>query len=291
MPTVGLLINESKPRALEDAERLAHALTERGVSVRACAVLGDRVAAEFRCSDEAEIAGADFVVVFGGDGTLLSAARLLAPHGTPMLGVHLGTFGFIAETLPGDGLFPAVERVLDGDFRVDERLMLACTVRRAADGREEATPFGMNDVVVASGATRMVQVRTEVGGDVVATYAADGVIVASPTGSTGYSLSAGGPLVHPSAPVLLITPISPHTLNARTLIVPDTETVLLAPDSGDARDVVVATVDGQIKVPLAPGDTVCVRRAAHPARLISVGGPNFYHKLRARWRYGERLQG
>lgn len=290
MPSVGLLINESKPEALAASEPLARSLVERGITVRTCPVLADRLSPEHSCAaDEAGIAASDFVVVFGGDGTLLSAARLLAPHETPMLGVHLGRFGFIAEILPGD-LLPAVEKVLAGDFRIDERQLLACTIHRA-DGRAEATAPGMNDVVVASGATRMVHVRTEVSQNTLATYAADGVIVASPTGSTGYSLSAGGPLVHPSAPVLLITPICPHTLNARTLVIPDTETVSLTVESGDARDVFVVTVDGQIQVPLLAGDRVSVRRSQHSVRLISVGGPNFYHKIRARWRYGERLQG
>jgi NAD+ kinase len=158
----------------------------------------------------------------------------------------------------------------------------------------------MNDVVVKSGATRLLHLRTAVGppdgsgdgdADEVATYAADGVIVAAPTGSTSYSLSAGGPLVHPRAPVLLITPICPHTLNARSLIVPDTETVHLRVTEQDPRDTALVTVDGQIEVALRPGDAVEVSRAPFSARLLSVGGPNFYQKLRARWRYGERLQG
>ena len=299
-PVVGLLINEAKPAAVAAAETLTRALAERGVAaVRLSPTLAERLperAGERRQpATEREIAASDFVVVLGGDGTLLGAARLLAPYGTPMLGVHLGSFGFITEAHP-DGLIPGVEKVLAGDCRIDERLMLAGEVFRNGDGGDGGngggpapteTLLGLNDVVVASGAVRMVHVRTRIGDDDLATYAADGVIVASPTGSTGYSLSAGGPLVHPSAPVLLITPICPHTLNARTLLVPGTETVRLTVE-GSVRDVVVATVDGQIEIALHPGDTVRIRRSPHTVRLLSVGGPNFYHKIRSRWHYGER---
>ena len=287
MPTVGLLINEDKAEAVAAAERLTRALLDRGIAVRAAPSTAERIG-EIRCgADLPEVAAADFVVVLGGDGTLLAAARALAPCGTPILGIHLGRFGFIAEALP-DALLSATLKVVAGEAGMDERMMLACAVRRG-DTREEL-PLGLNDVVVKSAATRMVHVRTAIGSDEVATYAADGVIVASPTGSTGYSLSAGGPLVHPSAPVLLITPVCPHTLNARSLVVPDTETIHLTLVSGDERDSVLATVDGQVEVSLHAGNAVEVRRAPHNVRLLTVGGPNFYHKIRARWRYGERLQ-
>ncbi len=287
MPTVGLLINEDKPEAVAAAERLTRALLEQGVAVRAAPSTAERIG-ELGCrADQAEIAASDFAVVLGGDGTLLAAARTLAPCGTPILGIHLGRFGFIAEALPDD-LMSATLRVIAGEAGIDERMMLSCAVRRE-NGREEL-PLGLNDVVVKSGAARMVHVRTAIGSDEVATYAADGVIVASPTGSTGYSLSAGGPLVQPSAPVLLITPVCPHTLNARSLIVPDTETVSLTLVSAVERDNVIATVDGQVEVSLHAGDSVEVRRAPYNVRLLTVGGPNFYHKIRARWRYGERLQ-
>lgn len=286
MATVGLLINEDKPEAVRAAQQLVHALGERGVSVRARASMAGQIPPEFCCPTEADVARSDFAVVLGGDGTLLAAARLLAPLGTPLLGVHLGRFGFIAEAQP-DNLLRAVEKVLAGEATIDERMMLSCQVEHA--GAVQTTPLGMNDVVVASTATRLVRVRLRIGADTVATYAADGVIVASPTGSTGYSLSAGGPLVHPSAPVLLITPICPHTLNARALLVPDTESVHLTLEAGDERDVVLTTVDGQVQVPVHAGDTITVRRAPHNIRLLAIGGPSFYGKIRSRWHYGERL--
>lgn len=297
-PVVGLLINETKPEAVAAAQSLAAYLTNRNVEVRTAASTAEKILAPGCGTDADHIAASDFVVVLGGDGTLLAAARALGPCGTPILGVHLGRFGFIAEARP-DHLTETVEAVLRGEAGVDERALLAPVVRRNASNTTEALPPGMNDVVVKSGATRLLQVRTAVGpaggtyetADEVAIYAADGVIVAAPTGSTSYSLSAGGPLVQPNAPVLLITPICPHTLNARSLVVPDTETVYLRVTERDPRDSVLATIDGQIEVALHPGDDIEVRRAPFGVKLLTVGGPNFYQKLRARWRYGERLQG
>ncbi|MES2462208.1 MAG: NAD(+)/NADH kinase [Armatimonadota bacterium] len=297
MPTVGLLINETKPAALEAARRLAATLRERGVSVLARDMVAERIG-QAGCAPAADdaIAETDFVVVFGGDGTLLAAARLVAPHGTPLLGIHLGHFGFITEA-PPENLLSAVDAALEGRATIEERMMLSGQVIRRDGspntGDQCTLPdalLGMNDMVVASNAVRMVHVVTRIGKDLLATYAADGVIVASPTGSTGYSLSAGGPLVHPSVPGLIITPICPHTLNARALVIPDTETVHLTVEPHSSHnDGAVISVDGQIETPLYPGDSVVIRRSPHRVKILSVGGPNFYQKIRSRWHYGERI--
>jgi NAD+ kinase len=297
VPTVGLLINETKPAALEAGRRLAATLRERGVSVLARDLVAQRIA-QAGCAPAADevIAETDFVVVFGGDGTLLAAARLVAPHGTPILGIHLGHFGFITEA-PPESLLSAVDAVLEGRATIEERMMLSGQVlRRDGAGPSEEDQctlpdalLGMNDMVVASSAVRMVHIVTRIGDDLLATYAADGVIVSSPTGSTGYSLSAGGPLVHPSVPGLIITPICPHTLNARALVIPDTETVHLTVEPHSSQsDGAVISVDGQIETPLHPGDSVIIRRSPHRVKILSVGGPNFYQKIRSRWHYGER---
>lgn len=298
MPTVGLLINETKPAALEAGRRLAQTLRERGVSVLARDMVAARIG-QPGCAPAADdaIADTDFVVVFGGDGTLLAAARLVAPHGTPLLGIHLGHFGFITEA-PPESLLSAVDAVLEGRATIEERMMLSGQViRREGAPRPEEDQctqtdalLGMNDMVVASNAVRMVHIATRIGDDLLATYAADGVIVSSPTGSTGYSLSAGGPLVHPSVPGIIITPICPHTLNARALVIPDTETVHLTVEPHSSQsDGAVVSVDGQIETPLYPGDSVTIRRSPHRVKILSVGGPNFYQKIRSRWHYGERI--
>ncbi|MDX1935417.1 MAG: NAD(+)/NADH kinase [Capsulimonadales bacterium] len=283
--TIGLLTNETKPAAQEAARHLAAELKGRGVRVIARAAVAREI--DGRTCEPApdpEIARADFVVVFGGDGTLLAAARLVSPFGTPVLGVHLGNFGFVTEVAP-DRLSEAMENVLSGRYRIEERLMLSASIRFRSG--QETTMLAVNDVVVASSAKRMIHVHTAIGNDTLATYAADGVIVATPTGSTGYSLSAGGPLVHPSVPILIVTPICPHTLNARTLIVPADEriTLMLEPNT---RENGVVSADGQAEVAIDPGDVVGISRADHCLRLMMVDGPNFYRKIRSRWHYGER---
>ncbi len=290
MPTVGLLINERNAVALQAAHDLAAHLQATRPDVRVVArhtVAEGKVACCEAVSD-AQIAESDFVVVFGGDGTILSAARTVAPWGTPLLGVHLGHFGFITEA-PPEEMLQSVDDVLAGRAKQEKRMMLQGTVRRA--GSEEDDPsvlLAMNDIVVASQGVRMVHIETCIGSDTLATYAADGVIVASPTGSTGYSLSAGGPLVHPTAPVLIVTPISPHTLSARTLVIPDTETVHLTVE-GPTRDGILASMDGQEDVPLRAGDRISITRSPYSVPFLTVGGPNFYQKIRDRWHYGERV--
>jgi len=285
MPTVGVLINESKPEARETAIVLVRDLRHRSVSVLTLASTAQQIGDPDCRAEIEQIAGADFIVVLGGDGTLLSAARLFAPFGTPLLGIHLGRFGFIAEAHP-EGLQIAVDQALNGDYSIEERMTLECEIDRPAG--LETTSLALNDVVLSGSAARMVHVHTRVGPDLLATYAADGIIVATPTGSTGYSLSAGGPLVHPTVPVIMITPICPHTLSARSVLVPDTETTHLSIVPHNPRDSYLVTIDGQNEYPLAPDSTVNIRRSPHNVRLLSVGGPNFYHKIRARWHYGER---
>lgn len=292
MATIGLFINEHKPAARRAAERLTDAMRGRDVTLLARDVVASTLPPDECCAaPDEDIAKADFVVVLGGDGTILSAARMVAPYGTPLLGVHLGTFGFITEAAPED-LLQVVDDALEGRAKIEERLMLTGLIERNGADRDAPpeTLLAMNDLVIASQSVRMVHVETRIGDTPLATYAADGVIVASPTGSTGYSLSAGGPLVHPSAPVMIVTPICPHTLNARTLIVPDTETVHLT-IHGQARDQAVVSVDGQREVPVNPGDVVTVFCAPHRVKFLTVGGPNFYEKIRSRWHYGQRQGG
>ncbi len=275
---VGLLANDSKPAAQEAAAGLAQQLKQRGIAIRMAPQHNDD-----------EIAQSDFIVVFGGDGTVLAAARLVAERGTPLLAIHLGRFGFVTEASP-DNLEEAVTAALDGHCEVHERMLLSGAILRGGSKIPETHVLAVNDIVVASGAVRMVHVHTRVGDDAIATYAADGVIVSSPTGSTGYSLSAGGPLVHPDVRALMITPIAPHTLSARTLLVPDTETISMTVEA-QTRDAVAVTADGQTGLSLSPGDTVEVSRAPYNVRLLAAGGPNFYQKIRSRWHYAERLSG
>lgn len=286
MKTLGIMANAGKPAALHVAAAADAYLQAHGMTVR----LQSRVAAELGLegrglADDA-VAGSDAVLVLGGDGTILATARLCAPLGTPMLPVHVGRFGFLTAVAPED-LHPALDLLLEGRFTEEERMMLWCETRRG--GHLQDSGLALNEVVVANGPlSRVLHLRTSVDGKFVTTYAADGIIVATPTGSTAYSLSAGGPLVHPALQALLVTPICPHTLTSRALLVPAEAEVTVVVER-DPQDMVRVTIDGQLGFPLQAEDEILIRRAAHHARFLSVGGADFYDKLQNKLHWGETL--
>jgi NAD+ kinase len=283
--SVGLIINRSKWRALQFAAEVTAHLTERDVHVNidaeSAALMGRD---DLACSD-ASLCRSDMLMTLGGDGTILQASHIASPLGIPILGVHMGRFGFIAESHPDD-LISNLDRLLDGQFETEDRMMVRGEVVRG--GEVAFTGIGLNDVVVSKGASaRMLRIETKFGDDYLATYPADGVIVATPTGSTAYSLSAGGPIVDPTIQALLVVPICPHTLSARPLVIPAEKTVTfdIETDGGD----VLCIADSYHVFPLADGDTVRVSRSEHVTRLIKLGHASFYRKIRDRLLWGERL--
>jgi NAD+ kinase len=287
MQTIGIMANSGKETAFQIG-RIADAhLRERGITVLIQQWVANELGQPERGLPDHQVVEADAVLVLGGDGTILATARLCAPCATPMLPVHLGRFGFLTEVAPTE-LTMALDDLLDGGYRTEERLMLAGEAVRDGHVREQASVLALNDIVVANGPlSRVLHLRLMVDGKYVTTYAADGVIVATPTGSTAYSLSAGGPLVHPSLHTLLVTPICAHALTARPLLIPpDSEVSVRVED--DPHDIVRVTIDGQIGFPLQPGDEIRVRRAEHPAKILSVGGADFYDKLQNKLHWGER---
>jgi len=240
---------------------------------------------------EAElIAGAELVLALGGDGTLLGAARLAAPHGIPIMGINLGGFGFLT-TISREEMFDVLPTVLNGDFQVEERMMLAAALLRRDQVLERF--IGLNDVVISKGAfSRLVRLHTSINGEYLGTFPADGIIVSTPTGSTAYSLSAGGPVINPAAQVIVITPICPHTLSARPLIVSAEEEIEISITSEPGGQLeIVATVDGQLGYEMQTRDVLRVRRADFAARFVSLGRPSFYSRLRTKLRWGERRTG
>jgi len=229
----------------------------------------------------------DMVVVLGGDGTLLSMADCIAAAGKsiPILGVNFGSLGFLTEvTLPE--LYPSLETVLAGKARIEERLMLASTVRRP---RETINAYvALNDVVVAKTArSRMIDLSVSVGGEFVTRVKADGIIVATPTGSTAYNLAAGGPIVQPTVDALILTPIAPHTLTNRPLIIPASATVRVQPHM-ESRDEVFVTFDGQAGFQLEDGDEISICRAERSLRLIHPSARSYFEVLRQKLKWGER---
>jgi NAD+ kinase len=285
---IGVLVNESRlrayPRAADLLRDTVRAMEDQGIQVRLNAPAADAVGREELVAPDAELVGhSDLLVVLGGDGTILNAARLAA-GGAPILGVNMGGFGFLAE-LQLDDLPTAIRGVVAGERVVDERAMLSAEIAGPSGVRQQC--LALNDVVVTkTGMARLMHVATWVNDEHLSTYPADGVIVATPTGSTAYSLSAGGPIVHPQVDVLVVTPICPHTLTARPVVVSGGAVVAIEPleDPDDVR----MSVDGQESFALRPGERVVVRRAQARTRLVRLRAPSFYSILRTKLAWGGR---
>jgi len=224
----------------------------------------------------------EFVIVLGGDGTLLSVARLIGARGTPILGVNLGSLGFLTEVTL-DEMYPLLADILLGKMIIDERGMLEAAIRR--EGQEIAKYTVLNDVVINKGAlARMILMETRVDGWLLNTYRADGLIISTPTGSTAYSLSAGGPIVYPTVGAVIISPICPHTLTNRPIVVPDDaaiEVTLLTED----EDVLV-TLDGQEGHQIKFMDTVAIKKIKGTTKLILSPKKDYYQILRQKLRWG-----
>lgn len=219
------------------------------------------------------------VIAFGGDGTILAAARAIGVHKTPILGVKIGSLGFLAE-VASEELLTVMEKIERGGFRLEERMVLEATVANRKF-------FALNDVVIDKGASpRIIQLSVYVGDEYVSTSTADGLIVATPTGSTAYSLSAGGPIVNPAMKAIIITPICPHILANRPMVISAEETFTVEIKSEDAE--VKFTVDGQENLALRSGDRVQIKKADHSVRLIKSSDRSFYDLLRTKLKWGMR---
>jgi len=225
------------------------------------------------------------VFVLGGDGTFLSASRWIGPHDIPLIGVKFGEIGFLAETAE-ENLFSAAEMILSNHFSTEERMRLNVKVLR---GQEEiACENVLNEVVVNKGAlARLANIETYINDHYLTTYKSDGLIVASPTGSTAYSLAAGGPVIHPAVQGIIITPICPFTLTNRSMIVPDTVSIKIKL-SAKTTDI-VATFDGQVGLALDYRDTIIITKSQYPIRLITFPTQNYFDILKTKLRWSGRV--
>ena len=233
----------------------------------------------------------DLVLVLGGDGTLLAMADRIghADRDIPILGVNFGSLGFLTEITRPE-MFEALALAIDGNAGLDERMMIRATLRRA-DGTAE--PFAvLNDVVFTRTAlSRIIDLSVWVGEQFVTRVKADGLIVASPTGSTAYNLAAGGPIVHPAMQAFVLTPIAPHTLSNRPIVVPaERDVIVRATDVADGTEVYV-TFDGQTGFPLAPAADVVITRGRRPLRLVRAPTRTYFDVLRQKLKWGERTGG
>jgi NAD+ kinase len=228
---------------------------------------------------------ADLLLVLGGDGTLIHAASLLAGRAAPILGVNMGSLGFLTE-VPQSELYAAIENVLSGTAKVSERMKLRVHLHRGASVKPEIDAEVLNDAVIAKGTlSRMAELEATTSGSYVTTYKADGIIVATPTGSTAYALSANGPIVHPSMRGVIICPICPHALAQRPIVIPDTETVNIVLKS---ESEVYLTLDGQTGVQLNRGDRVQIKQSANWVLLVRNPNIDYFGILRAKLKWGER---
>jgi len=225
----------------------------------------------------------DFVLVLGGDGTLLSAARAVAHEGVPILAVNLGSLGFLTE-VPLSEMYPTLEAVDQGLCPMEQRAVLECSAYRG--GEELTHHFALNDVVVNKSAlSRLVDFDLLIDGAFVFSYKADGVIIATPTGSTAYSLAAGGPVLMPSVQTFVVTPVCPHALTHRPLVVRDNAQIELRVETG--AEEAFLSIDGQVGMPLRQGDRVLCQRAAHSVKLMRVRR-TFFEVLRNKLKWGQR---
>lgn len=226
---------------------------------------------------------ADVLLVLGGDGTMLNAARLAGERSIPILGVNMGGLGFLTEVRL-ENLYPSLERVFANDFVLDERLMLQASIHQ--HGKTAAQGAVLNDVVISKGTlARMIELKIAIQGRFVTNLRGDGLIISSPTGSTAYSLSAGGPIIDPAVQSLILTPICPHTLTHRPLIVPGNAEIDVTLTSKD--DGAMATLDGQVGVAITQGNTIALQTSKHRTRLIRFPESNYYDVLREKLKWGD----
>ena len=281
MQKIGIISKQNKPEAIQVVKELVSWLKDHKVE---CFVEPDMAQSVPHPSlDKEEMPRAvDMVVVLGGDGTLLAAARTLRKKRIPLLGVNLGGLGFLTE-ITLDELYPMLEAILRGDYKTDERMLLDIRVWRKEKIIDEFTV--LNDVVINKGAlARIIELETSVDNAYLTTFRADGLVIATPTGSTGYSLSAGGPIVYPSLKSIIITPICPHNLTNRPIIVPKEAAIGVTLRSGDAE--VFLTLDGQVGFKMRLHDRIEVQMGEGFVSLIKSPTRGYFEVLRAKLMWG-----
>jgi NAD+ kinase len=274
---VGLVANPDKLAARQLIRRTARQIQREGITV--LADLPTSRLADLNVSVVSDVSSlareTDLLLVFGGDGTMLGAARSVAGLPTPILGVNIGGLGFLTA-VQADSFGDEIGRLWRGDFTVEERYLIEATGDIAGDPLFQVA---LNDIVISRGATsRLIELEVKVNGETLTNYRCDGLIISSPTGSTAYSLAAGGAVVSPSAPVLTITPICPHTLSNRSVIV-DSESVIEVKVLSRKLEIFL-TADGQVQLPVFAGSTVAVRKSSRTVRLVRLPGSSFFKTLR-----------
>lgn len=283
LKTIGVVVGPQKPEALSVVCDLRDWCEQRGIELRAA----NSIAEQARCAPLAESGGelredVDLVVVLGGDGTMLRAARIVGTRQIPVLGVNFGWLGYLTEfTL--DEMFSALNDFCAGNLVVEGRMMLDVSLNRGDE--VVASHRALNDAVVNKAAlARMIELECYINGMLVNGFRADGMIVATPTGSTAYSLSAGGPIVHPSMSAIILTPICPHTLSNRPVVVPGESVIDLVFKRADEE--LMLTIDGQVGIELRLDNRITLRRSQITFNLVQPRNRNYFEVLRTKLKWG-----
>jgi NAD+ kinase len=286
---VGVVVKPNQPEALSTTCRLVEWLDARGIKLIGTPELDrERIESETRCSieiveQEKLAASVDFIVVLGGDGTMIATSRMIGDYDVPVLGINYGTLGYLAE-FRVEEMFQALESILTGDYRIDTRVRLAVEVMRGEEILMHSR--ALNDVVINKSAlARIIEIEARMDGHLISGFRADGLIVSTPTGSTAYNLSAGGPVVYPSMNALVITPICPFTLSDRPIVVPDDALIELRLRTPDEE--VVLTLDGQVGLPISPEDRVLIRKSLTTFKIVQPKNRNYFEVLREKLRWGK----
>ncbi|MBE0483251.1 MAG: NAD(+) kinase [Bacterioplanes sp.] len=286
---IGIIGRLNSNKVIETVKRLTRYLVTEGYHV----ILDERIA-EVMPGHGMQVCGVgmlgevcDLVIVVGGDGSLLGAARALAKYNTPVLGINRGRLGFLTDISPDDTMVEAVQAVLDGEYMVERRFLLDAEVKR--DGNPIGSASALNDVVLHPGkSARMIAFDLYIDGQFVYNLRSDGLIVSTPTGSTAYSLSGGGPIMHPRLDALVLVPMFPHTLSSRPIVVGGESEIKVVVDASQGLYPTVSC-DGQNHVSCAPGDSITIRKKAHKLKLIHPKGHNFYEICRTKLGWASNL--
>jgi NAD+ kinase len=285
---VGIVLKPRLPEALETIHRLVEWLCARSIVV-VCELSIDQASLESETGGHIEAleidklaASVDLIVVLGGDGTMIGTARMIGDHSVPVLGINYGHLGYLAE-FREEEMFPALESILEGNYRIDHRVMLAVELFRGE--HLELHSRVLNDVVINKAArAHIIEIEAQLNGQFVNTFRADGLIVSTPTGSTAYNLSAGGPVIYPSMNAVVMTPICPFTLSNRPIVVPDD--ALIEVSVKTPQEEVAITLDGQVGVPIMTGDRVLIRKSRTTFNIVQATNRNYFDVLRDKLRWG-----
>lgn len=277
--TMGIIVNREKEGAVQYARGVIQWLEKKENRVLVTNWLGNRIHRHDLVADKSEMGEiSDLVISLGGDGTLCRAARDFAPYEVPLLGINFGGLGFLTE-IPISRYRQGLNKILADDYRTEKRLMLEANLIR--NKKKIETCLALNDVVISKrGIPRIINLKTFVGGEFITTYSADGLVISTPTGSTAYSLSTGGPVVHPNLGVVILSPICAHTLAVRPLVIPERDEidVIVEPSSGKT----LLTIDGQVVYDLKEEDIIRVKKASSQATLIRLKEKFFFRMLQTK---------